>query len=53
VIVELLTSIDVEACITKLDVDTQHFVCNGRSIGNITLIGSSPKLSINLNLKKT
>jgi hypothetical protein len=53
VIVEFLTSVDVDACITKLNVDPQHFVFNGRSIGNITLVGSFPKLSINLNLKKT
>jgi hypothetical protein len=53
VIVEILTSVDVDACITKLDIDTQHFVSNGSSIGNITLVGSSPKLSMNLNLKKT
>jgi hypothetical protein len=53
VIVEFLTSVDVDACITKLDVDTQYFVSNGRSIGNITLVGNSPKLSINLNLEKT
>jgi hypothetical protein len=53
VIVEFLTSVDVDACITRLVVETQHFVSNGRSIGNITLVGSSPKLSININLKKT
>jgi hypothetical protein len=44
VIIEFLTSVDVDTCITKLDVNTQHFVSNGRSIGNITLVGSSPKL---------
>lgn len=53
VIVEFLTNVDVNACITKLDVDTQHFVSNGRSIGNIALVRSSPKLSINLNIRKT
>ncbi len=37
----------------KFRSNPQHFVSNGRSMGNITFDGSSPKPSININFKMT